>query len=249
MSIDRREGVSREQDEEFVDIDGVRRYVENTSVCRREFLTHIWDGVLRSCRDVPGCLICDVCRLSKSRVKPYLPATTRQIVRMASVGGSQSSDLEILDERKRYTDLLLLIYTHLIEVGACPIHFLLTGKVDCHSARACTLQCRTDLEPIARGLGSFEEKIKWQKGYLCWFCFFPQFGIDKRFHDSYQVKHCSNKSRPLELANHPGKHNFGQHSKSFINGIMWAIYKSKEVQRQASTAARSRATLASSAWR
>lgn len=207
-------------DGEFADVEGVRRYVENADTCRRFLITSSWDETAVSCSGIPDGVQCDICQQKRKGVRPYIPRAVAGDLRTAEEA-FKSFD-ERLAASKEDSDLLLVIYKHLVTLGACPFHFASSGEVAIHPAKSC------ELKKSFGGVefSEFERRLKWQPGYVCFHCFFPHGAKDGRFHEGGDWSVC--KSRPLDIPGDPSKGTFARQSKSFLSGVMWSIFSSEE---------------------
>jgi hypothetical protein len=216
-------GIPKDMDWEFADVGGVEGYVKNTTVCRRFFITCRWDVEGVSCAIVPGAIFCDICEAKKQGVELYFPPSPVPVLRTVEI--TETIALQDADKKDISFALLHEIQKHLIPQGMCPLHFAANGELVVHPAQMCKLEKTFGEGLLSDGFRRFQTSIKWQYGYVCWFCFFPQPPKDPRFHKvGANYGWCSHNDIPLRLQHHPDKNTVARHSKEFMNGLLWAIF-------------------------
>ena len=216
--------VDGDLDKEFVDVVGVKAYVENRSECRRHLLTHAWDIRGVCCREVPNAIMCDICRMKQKGVLPHIPnlAPVVRTVTEALLSFNKKREWEASDSQS-----LLMVHNKVIKLGKCPFHLAMKGVEVTHQPRQCDLQ-RTHSEGASSKFANFSNNIKWQKGFVCFFCFFPHSGKDSRFHKGRDWTSCQKQS--IAVPNDTCSRPFSFHSKQFVSGILWSLFCSKELR-------------------
>lgn len=208
--------------QDFSDVEGVRLYLENTTTCRRFFITERWDEKAVSCGEVPNAALCDICQLRQRGVDPFVPATRFEL---RTVEEALVEYDEAVQTTESDIEALIDIHQNVISTGACPLHLTIRSERVAHSPSFCPLMTNI------REFRDFEKRLKWQAGFVCYACFFPHSGKDLRFHKGKDWMSCKNE--PLRLATDPEKTTFGQHSKQFVSGAMYALTLSGELREKA----------------
>ena len=212
---------SKGQDEEFADVDGVKEYVENMSVCRRLMISRRWDKGPVSCAGVPHAVFCDICKAKEIGVQLYVPVPFQDGPRVAEVHLA----IEVFAARKEEASRrLLVVQTRLPFEQFCPFHFALEGQCIRHPIQKCDLSKTPGPRLVRDGFEEFRNSLQWQPGYVCYRCFFPHPGKDDRFHTGTKWKVCSHSV----IRN--GDRDNAWLSKTFVSGLLWRIFHSMKLR-------------------